>query len=125
MERKGFHIGHFLQEECKKQRYTLVELSKKLNKTEPGIRKDFQKDSMQMYVIDAYANILGLNLYSILAKIWESEHEDHVGEFTDMVSEDVQATYSPKEKREATETVSISFQITESKKEQLLELLTS
>lgn len=129
------HIGHLIESELTKNRYSIAEVAKEMSKSETAVRKDLKKDKLHMDVVEGYSRVLKINLYALLAKEMEPkkyrepepepDRELTEGRASDYKRPSGKKTSKSQQFMESTETVSICFQITPDKKEALLKLLTS
>jgi transcriptional regulator with XRE-family HTH domain len=69
------HLGTYLKELIKEKRFSVAEVAEKVAKSETSVRKDFEKTALHMGSIEAYAKVLGINIYQILSESWRSEHD--------------------------------------------------
>lgn len=61
------HLGNYLENELKKQKISIAEAAKLINKTNTAVRKDLKKESLHTSVIDAFQKLLKVNIYQLLA----------------------------------------------------------
>lgn len=120
------HIGHLIESELTKNRYSIAEVAKEMSKSETAVRKDLKKDKLHMDVVEGYSRVLKINLYALLAKEMESKsYKEPVTKLEQLDDEKRPALKRQKSQSEKVETVSLTFQISPSKKEALMKLLTS
>ncbi|AWW32406.1 hypothetical protein DN752_20925 [Echinicola strongylocentroti] len=119
------HVGNYLREIAKKKRFSVAELAQKVNKSDTAVRKDFEKDSLHMSVLDSYAQVLGVNIYKVLSRIYDGkEYDDIIGdEEKSMMKEEIPNNYQKKD--ETMSPISVTFQVDPSKKDELIRLLTT
>jgi len=119
------HIGNFLSSELKKQRITIAEVAKLVNKSDTAVRKDIEKEALHQSVIEAYSRVLGMNIYRVLAQEFEGvtyeEKEESPTEF-----------FSEKEKPQELvppskniEVLSVNISVPADKRQAFLKLLMS
>jgi len=118
------HLGKYIEEEVLKQELRIIDVAKKSNKSDTAIRKDFKKEFLHQNVIDAYSKILNINIYELLAD------ELRVKKYDNPVSQNQEVNKPPIEKLESQksnypETISVTFEIPNSKREEFLKLLAS
>ena len=121
------HIGNFLLSELKKQRITIAEVAKLVNKSDTGVRKDLEKDSLHQTVIEAYSKVLGMNIYRVLAAeyegiAYEEGPEKEAEVFTD--SQDPQKLTKPTS-TPGIEVLSVNISVPADKQEAFIKLLMS
>ncbi len=114
------HIGNYLKSVMESQRYSVTDIAKMVNKTETAVRKDFAKSELHMSVLNAFGKALNFNVYEVLAQNWEGQ----------TVSEPTYQYQKPPSKvievpKQQSDSISITFQVDPSKKEKLIELLTT
>lgn len=117
------HIGNFLTTEFKKRKISIADIARKVNKSDTGVRKDLEKDSLHQSVIESYSKVLGLNIYAILAEDYDGKEIDFDGGFEEysVFNDSVESTYQKKVCED--NAISITFTVPSSKKEQLIKLL--
>lgn len=121
------HIGNYLSSELKKQGISVPEVAKLVNKSDTGVRKDLEKDSLHQSVIEAYSKVLGVNIYKVLAAeydgtSYQESPESNVEIFTD--SEEPQKMAKPTS-ASGIEVLSVNISVPADKQEALLKLLMS
>lgn len=121
------HIGNFLLSELKKQRITIADVAKLVNKSDTGVRKDLEKDSLHQTVIEAYSKVLGMNIYKVLAAeydgiSYQEQTDSKMEVFAD--SEEPQALAKPTSST-GIEVLSVNIAVPADKQEALLKLLLS
>lgn len=119
------HIGNFLSSELKKQRITIAEVAKLVNKSDTGVRKDLEKDSLHQTVIESYAKVLGMNIYRVLAAEYDGkpyEENEEKNPETVQDSSEPQKITSP---TKGIEVLSVNIAVPADKQEALLKLLMS
>jgi hypothetical protein len=118
------HLGNFILQELKKQKKTIAEAAKAVNKTNTGVRKDLAKESLHQSVIETYANFLGLNLYRVLAEVYEGKpYKELVDREPDEFKE--QPVTPTLQKPEDPEVLSVNISVPAEKREAFLQLLMS
>lgn len=119
------HIGNFLNSELKRQRISIAEVAKAVNKSDTGVRKDLEKDSLHQSVIEAYAKVLDINIYQVLAADFEGK------EYTDQPVKSIPEFREENEEGNNTnpakniEVLSVNISVPADKQEALLKLLMS
>lgn len=113
------HIGNYLKSVMESQRYSVTEIAKMVNKTETAVRKDFAKSELHMSVLNAFGKALNFNVYEVLAQNWEGQAvKDPTYQYQTPGSKMIEVP-------QQTESISITFQVDPSKKDKLIELLTT
>ncbi len=120
------HIGHFIEQELTKQRLSVADVAKELNKSETAVRKDLKKDALHQSVIDGYSRALNINIYELLAqelKELNITSPKGIMEVAAEPSEEYKKTI--RKGKSNGESISVTIQVPASKKAELLNLLTS
>lgn len=118
------HIGNYLSSELKKQGISVPEVAKLVNKSDTGVRKDLDKDSLHQSVIEAYARVLGINIYRVLAEAYEGKPYPELSESVHAeVNEEEVQKFQPASK--GIEVLSINLSVPADKQEAFLKLLLS
>lgn len=124
------HLGNYIKELIREKRFSVSEIAEKVSKSETSVRKDFEKEALHMGALEAYANVLGTNIYHILSEAWKSENDPKNPKsysIPELISksnmdEDHQII-SPKKSPTKGENVSISIDISGPKKDAILKIL--
>lgn len=120
------HIGNFLSSELKKQRISIAEVAKSVNKSDTGVRKDLEKDSLHQSVIEAYSRVLGMNIYRVLAAEYDGKPYE---EQEEKIMETVQDSAEPQKiiaaASKGIEVLSVNIAIPADKQDAFLKLLMS
>lgn len=119
------HIGNFLSGELKKQRITIAEVAKAVNKSDTGVRKDLEKDSLHQSVIEAYAKVLGMNIYRVLAEDYEGNSYPTPEERPHPVVSDQDVPSLQSIPTKGIEVLSVNIAVPSDKQEAFLKLLMS
>jgi|GEM_PF-2513657 len=121
------HIGNYLKECIKRERYSLKQIGELINKSPEGVKKDLDKEKVSMSVLESYANALDINFYELLAKEWNSVHNLPEPEFS-TEQEVTMAWEEPGEYKKTIhkkqdEELSVTIRLKGKKKDKILKLL--
>ena len=119
------HIGQFISSELKKQRFSVAEVASMMNKTDTGVRKDLNKDSLHQSLIESYSKLLGINIYHVLAQEYDGnpyEEKDASEAEVSQVSDTPQEVYTAST---PIEVLSLNISVPTDKREAFLKLLLS
>lgn len=120
------HIGNFLLSELKKQRITIAEVAKLVNKSDTGVRKDLEKDSLHQSVIESYSKVLGMNIYKVLAADFEGkDYEEREDKEPEIFADVEEPKKLAKPTVQGIEVLSVNIAVPADKQEALLKLLMS
>lgn len=125
------HIGSYLRELIKEKRYSVADMARMVNKSETSVRKDFEKDTIHMGALEAYAKVLSINIYEILSEVWKSEQNPENPKKYDesklasetVANEDHQKIKPTKKSSNPIDRLTVSLDITGPKKEAILKIL--
>lgn len=120
------HIGNYLKEIVKKQRYSTTAIGELVNKTDQAVRKDFEKKSLHMSVLDAYARALNVNIYEIMGYSWdhpEESLENIVKDSEDKAEYKINKKQESKKARGHVDQCMVTLEISGTKKDQILKIL--
>lgn len=119
------HIGHLIESELNKKRFSIAEVAKEMSKSETAVRKDLKKDKLHMDVVEGYSKVLKINLYSLLARELEGKNYREPSDAHPTAEEEKRPAMKKLKSSDQVDTVSLTFQVSSEKKEALLKLLMS
>lgn len=119
---KGMHIGNYLKDRIKKERYSLRQIGDMINKSAEGVKKDLEKDKVSMSVLESYADALEVNLYALLAEDWKKTHNLSEEDIT-IAAESITQEYNRKVQKHPDEEVTVTISLKGKKKERILKIL--